>query len=130
MYSNVKSLCSTPETNIILYVNDIAIKKKPQHESFSRRIYQFSPNHLTFWWLYSYGPWRAFPSCVSLPCPLPHKASSEFIPQEFYRLRSVQITMRIAPCSLLFQKIEWMLEIYVLASYVLCPHHYHKYLII
>ena len=27
-YANVKSLCSTPETNIILYVNHISIKKK------------------------------------------------------------------------------------------------------
>ena len=28
-YINVKSLCSTPENNIILYVKDMSIKKKP-----------------------------------------------------------------------------------------------------
>ena len=28
MYVNVKSLCNTPETNIILYINYISIKNK------------------------------------------------------------------------------------------------------
>ena len=28
MYTNIKSLCCTPETNIMLYVNYTSIKKK------------------------------------------------------------------------------------------------------
>lgn len=32
MYANVRSLCNTPETNIIFYINYISLEKKPKGE--------------------------------------------------------------------------------------------------